>query len=324
MQLHGGLAGIRAEGGGVRALPEAPNMSDARGEAWPRLEWDQWAATADTLHMWTQIVGKTRLGLTPVQNHWWNVPLYVSARGLTTSAMPLPQGGVLDIEFDFIAHELEFRSCFDRSFAMPLRAQSVADFYAAYLEALETMSVAVHINPMPVELKDPIRFDRDTVHQSYDPDAARRFWHVLRRADALFKRFSCGFLGKISPVHFFWGSFDLAVTRFNGRRAPSRPGADAIQAEAYSHECISAGFWPGNGGYGQAAFYCYAAPVPDGLAAVKIPGDGAFNRELGEFLLNYDEVRRAADPDQAVLEFLAATYAAGADAARWDRGALER
>jgi hypothetical protein len=291
---------------------------------WPPLVWDQWADTGDTLHMWMQIVGKTRLALSPRQNHWWNVPLYVTARGLTTSAMPLPRGGLLDIEFNFIAHELTFRCSSGQTYALPLQAQSVADFFAAYIRALEALSVAIHIDSLPVELKDPIRFDHDTIHKSYDRDAAKRFWQVLSHADTLFKRFSSNFCGKISPVHFFWGSFDLAVTRFNGRRAPSRPGADSIQAEAYSHECISAGFWPGNGGYGQAAFYCYAAPVPNTLADVKISGYGAFDKDLGEFLLNYDDVLRSSDPNRVVLDFLDSTYAAAAAAAQWDRAALDR
>jgi len=291
---------------------------------WPPLVWDQWADTGDTLHMWMQIVGKTRLALSPLQNHWWNVPLYVTARGLTTSAMPLPRGGLLDIEFNFIAHELTFRCSSGQTYALPLQAQSVADFFAAYIRALEALSVAIHIDSLPVELKDPIRFDHDTIHKSYDRDAAKRFWQVLSHADTLFKRFSSNFCGKISPVHFFWGSFDLAVTRFNGRRAPSRPGADSIQAEAYSHECISAGFWPGNGGYGQAAFYCYAAPVPNTLADVKISGYGAFDKDLGEFLLNYDDVLRSSDPNRVVVDFLDSAYAAAAAAAQWDRAALDR
>lgn len=293
-------------------------------QTWPRLDWQQWSDTADTLHMFAQIVGKTRLALAPLQNHWWNVPLYVTGRGLTTSAMPLAEGGLLDIEFDFIAHELVFRRSTGQAKVISLRAQSVAEFFATYMETLSALSIPIHIDRLPVELKQPIRFDRDVVHKDYDRDAANRFWRVLSNADTLFKRFSGDFYGKISPVHFFWGSFDLAVTRFSGRRAPARPGADSIQAEAYSHECISAGFWPGNGGYGQAAFYCYAAPVPDGLAEATIPGYGAFNEELGEFLLNYDDVLRSADPAETVLDFLGNTYAAAADAAKWDRMDLDR
>jgi hypothetical protein len=293
-------------------------------ETWPQLDWEQWKDTADTLHMFMQIVGKTRLALTPIQNHWWNVPLYLTARGLSTSAMPIPSGGLVDIEFDFIAHELVFRLSSGRVERLALRPQTVAAFFAQYLSMLDSLGVKTDIDPMPVELKDPIHFAQDTTHKSYDAEAASRFWQILSQADLLFKRFSTNFLGKISPVHFFWGSFDLAVTRFNGRRAPARPGADAIQAEAYSHECISAGFWPGNGGYGQAAFYAYAAPVPQGLSEAKLSSQGAFDKTLGEFLLNYDDVRRSPNPPQAVLDFLQNTYSAAADAAKWDRDHLDR
>jgi hypothetical protein len=292
--------------------------------AWPTLAWHEWEATAETLHMFTQIVGKTRLALTPLHNHWWNVPLYVTARGLSTSVMPLPDGGLLEIEFDFIGHRLEFRRSSGQTVSMPLLAQSVADFHAQYLRTLGALSVVTAIDTLPVECLDPIRFEDDTTHASYDADAVHVFWRVLTYADTLLKQFSGNFYGKISPVHFFWGSFDLAVTRFNGRRAPPRPGSDAVQAEAYSHECISAGFWPGNGGYGEAAFYCYAAPVPPGLAAVSLPGPGAFHSELGEFFLNYADLMTSADPAASVLQFLEASYAACADTAGWDRAALDR
>lgn len=274
--------------------------------------------------MFMQMVGKTRAALTPLQNHWWNVPLYLTARGLTTSVMPEPQGGLIDIEFDFIVHELVFRLSSGQILRLRLRPQTVADFFAEYQAALEELGVKVRIDFRPVELKDPIPFDKDTVHQSYDEDAVTRFWRILGHADSLFKRFSTNFYGKISPVHFFWGSLDLAVTRFSGRRAPARPGADQIQREAYSHEVISAGFWPGNGGYGKAAFYCYAAPVPEGLKDVKLAGAGGFDQELGEFLLNYADVRRSSNPDQTVLDFLEETYSACADIAKWDRANLDR
>ena len=293
-------------------------------DLWPALDWHEWHETADTLHMLTQIVGKTRLALTPVQNHWWNVTLYVTAHGLSTSVMPLPDGDLLEIKFNFLTHTLEFRRSSGQTASLPLRAQPVADFFAGYQRILAELAVSCHIDPLPCELKAPIRFDQDTTHTTYDPAAVRRFWQILSRADTLFKRFSTNFLGKISPVHFFRGSFDLAVTRFNGQRAPARPGADRLQAEAYSHVCISAGFWPGNGGFGQAAFYCYAAPVPDGLADRQIPGPGAFKKDLGEFLLLYDEVRRSDHPDRTVLKFLEATYSAAADAAGWDRASLDR
>jgi Family of unknown function (DUF5996) len=291
---------------------------------WPVLEWEQWKDTADTLHMYTQIVGKTRLALTPIQNHWWNVPLYVTARGLSTSAIPVGNGYLLDIEFDFVSHHLVCRKSNGETRRLGLRPMSVASFFAEFLRILAALDVEAGIDPTPAEVTDPIRFDRDTVHASYDKDAVSRFWRALIIADTLFKRFSTNFYGKISPVHFFWGSFDLAVTRFNGIKAPPRPGADSIQAEAYSHELISAGFWPGNGGYGRAAFYAYAAPAPDGLNKTVLGSKGAFHQQMGEFLLDYSEVRAAADPVEAVLAFLQNTYSAAADLARWDRTKLDR
>jgi hypothetical protein len=289
---------------------------------WPKLDWEQWKDTQATLHMWTQIVGKTRLALTPLQNHWWNVPLYVSARGLTTSAIPW-RGSDIEIEFDFYSHVLEIRRTGEQNVVLPLHELSVAEFYAEYIEVLDELGIAAKIWPMPVEVADPMRFDRDTVHTPYDADAVERFHQVLMRIDAVLKRFSTGFQGKISPVHFFWGSFDLCVTRFSGRKASGPPRADKMQQEAYSHEVISAGFWPGNGGYGKAAFYCYAAPVPEGLAAKPVQ-PGAWDSALGEFLLSYDDVRNSPDPDATLLSFLEATYAACAEAAHWDRAALER
>jgi hypothetical protein len=297
-------------------------LDDAR--SWPALDWEQWQATAETLHMFSQIVGKTRLALTPRSNHWWNVPLYVTVRGLGTSAMPLPSGDLLDIEFDFIGHELKFRCSSGQTSVIALVPQSVASFFAAFRRSLAALSVDVAIDPMPVECRSPIRFDLDEAHGSYDSGAVERFHRTLCLADTLFKEFSTRFYGKVSPVHFFWGSFDLAVTRFNGRRAPPRPGADAIQAEAYSHECISTGFWPGNGGYGMASFYCYAAPVPHGLADSVLSGLGTFDRDLGEFVLHYDDVRRSISPSKTVARFLQEAYAACADSAHWDRANLDR
>ena len=294
---------------------------------WPALPWEEWSDTADTLHMWTQIVGKTRLALTPLQNHWWNVPLYVTAHGLGTSAIPLDNddNDVLDIEFDFIAHALHLRlgSGIERS--IKLRPQTVADFYQHYISCLSDLGVKVDIWPMPVEIANPIPFDLDTTHKSYDPEYAHRFWQVLVQAEKVFRAFGTNFLGKVSPVHFFWGSFDFAVTRFSGRPAPPRPGADFIQREAYSHEVISAGFWPGNGGYGAAAFYCYAAPVPEGLADAKIqPPAAMWDKGLGEFIFKYDALRAEPSPDAALLEFLESAYSSAADTAKWDRAALER
>jgi hypothetical protein len=291
---------------------------------WPVLEWEQWKATAETLHLYTQIVGKTRLALTPIQNHWWNVPLYLTARGLSTSAMPTGRGELLDIEFDFVAHELLCRLSDGKTRRLELRPMSVADFYKEFFRMLAALGIKVEIEPTPCELVNPIRFDLDTIHTSYDKNAVTHFWRVLTIADTLFKRFSTNFYGKISPVHFFWGSFDLAVTRFNGSKAPPRPGADSIQAEAYSHEVISAGFWPGNGGYGRAAFYSYAAPVPEGLNKTVLRGFGGFNQQMGEFLLDYSEVREQPDPAKLVMTFLQETYSAAADLAKWDRASLDR
>jgi len=293
-------------------------------KSWPELKWSDWQSTADTLHMWTQIVGKTRLALSPLQAHWWNVPLYVSARGLSTSAMPYgPE--LLEIEFDFVSHNLLFRLSSGASLSLPLRAQTVADFYAEYQRGLAVLGVSIHIHPTPVELKAPIPFAQDREHASYEPEYAHRFWRILVHVDQVFQRFSSRFIGKISPVHFFWGSFDLAVTRFSGRPAPARKGADPITREAYSHEVISAGFWPGNGGFGDAAFYCYAAPAPIGLEAESIePAAATYNGILGEFILKYDDLRAFPSPDEALLNFLQSSYAAAAKLANWDRDALER
>jgi hypothetical protein len=296
-------------------------MSDA---AWPELEWSNWSETAETLHMWTQIVGKTRLALTPLQNHWWNVPLYVTARGLSASAMACGNDA-LDIEFDFTEHQLRMRCGSGRTESLALKPRSVAEFYREYFRCLHTLGVVVKIWPMPVEVQNPVRFDLDTVHKAYDPEYAHRFWQVLVHTQKVFRAWAPGFLGKVSPVHFFWGSFDLAVTRFSGRPAPPRQGADSIQREAYSHEVISAGFWPGNGGYGAAAFYCYAAPVPEGLAEKKIaPAAANWNSELGEFIFRYNDLRHEPSPDAALLEFIESAYSAAADAAKWDRDLLER
>jgi hypothetical protein len=293
-------------------------------ERWPELRWEDWSATADTLHLWTQIVGKTRLALSPLQAQWWNVPLYVSARGLSTAAMPYG-GELLEIEFDFVEHLLRFQSSTGERATMELRPRSVADFYAEYLQVLARLRVEISLWPVPVEIAEPVPFAKDEVHAAYEGAAAQRFWRVLVRADQVLQRFTSRFVGKVSPVHFFWGSFDLAVTRFSGRDAPPREGADSITREAYSQEVISAGFWPGNGGYGKAAFYCYAAPAPKGLAEAKIEPAGAhWDAALGEFLLPYEEVRGAADPDEMLMAFLQSAYVAGAELAGWDRARLER
>jgi hypothetical protein len=274
--------------------------------------------------MWMQIVGKTRLALTPRENHWWNVPLYVTPRGLSTWSIPY-HDDLFDVEFDFLDHRLHLRLSSGESKSVALRSQSVAAFYREYLDLLRSFDIDVNINPKPDEVADPIPFAEDHQHASYDKEFAYRFWRILQRADMLFKRFRARFVGKSSPVHFFWGSFDLAVTRFSGRPAPPRPGADAITREAYSHEVISAGFWPGNGGFGTPAFYCYAAPEPVGLANEPVrPSEAFYSSDLKEFILKYDDVRGANSPDDAVLEFLQSSYEAAAKLAGWDRAALER
>lgn len=292
--------------------------------AWPALSLDEWRDTYATLHMWTQIVGKTSLALSRWQNHWWQVALHVTARGLATG--PMPYGPrTLDVEFDFVEHELVLRTDDGAVHEMPLRPRSVAEFYHLYLKALETLAIRVKLWPMPVEVENAIRFTDDRTHASYDPDYAHRLWRILVQADDVFRRFRASFLGKCSPVHFFWGSFDLAVTRFSGRRAPEREGADPITREAYSHEVISAGFWPGSGDIRGAAFYCYSAPEPSGLAQYRIRPAGAFYHPgLREFLLMYDDVRSASSPKAALLDFLQSTYEAGASLAKWDRRELER
>jgi hypothetical protein len=295
-----------------------------RVELWPALPWEEWEQTATTLHMWMQIVGKTRLALTPPVNHWWNVPLYLTARGLSTSSIPY-EDDLVDIEFDFIEHRLHIRMTSGESKWIALRPQSVASFYDEYLNLLRSLAIDTKINPKPVEVADPIPFAEDHQHASYDKESVYRFWRILQRSDTLFNRFRARFVGKSSPVHFFWGSFDLAVTRFSGKLAPPRTGADAITREAYSHEVISAGFWPGNGGFGAPAFYCYAAPPPIGLEEQQVrPAQAFYSDELKEFILKYDDVRRANSPDDAVLEFLQSSYEAAANLAGWDRAALER
>ena len=294
------------------------------GTAWPALPLDEWRDTYATLHMWTQIVGKTCLALARWQNHWWQVALRVTARGLATG--PMPHGSrTLDVEFDFVEHELVLRTDDGAVHKIPLRPRSVAGFYRLYLKALETLAIQVKLWPMPVEVENPIRFTDDRTHASYDPEHANRFWRILVQADDVLKRFRGSFLGKCSPVHFFWGSFDLAVTRFSGRRAPERPGADRITREAYSHEVISAGFWPGSGDVQQAAFYAYAAPEPAGLRdLVPQPSAVYYHPPLGIFILPYAAVRTASSPVDALLAFLQSTYDAAADLAGWDRSALER
>lgn len=274
--------------------------------------------------MWTQIVGKVRLAQTPKVNHWWNVPLYVSARGLTTTAMAHGET-FFEMEFDFIDHNLHITSSRGDRAAVALKPKSVATFYQETMKALSGVGLGVDIWKMPVEIPDPIPFDEDHQHASYDPEYVNRFWRILRRSDRLMQEFRSRFIGKCSPVHFFWGSFDLAVTRFSGRPAPPRPDADVITREAYSHEVISHGWWPGQGPLGKPAFYSYTAPPPEGLSAAKIlPAQAFYSNDLSEYLLLYDDVRTAADPDAALMDFLQSTYEAGATLANWDRESLER
>jgi hypothetical protein len=291
---------------------------------WPALPLENWKDTCATLHMWTQVVGKVRLALSPRVNHWWEVPLYVNAVGLTTSAIPYGNG-IFEIQFDFLHHKLLIQSSQGAEKVIPLVARSVADFYQVFMDALHSLGIDVHIWKMPVEIPDPIPFDRDLQHAAYDPEYAHRFWQTLVLVRNIFTEFRAGFIGKVSPVHFFWGSFDLAVTRFSGRPAPPREGADPITREAYSHEVISHGFWPGGGDIKGAAFYAYAAPEPAGFAQHTIrPKQAFYHPQLREYILMYDDVREAPSPNAAVLEFLQSTYAAGANLAKWERAALEK
>jgi hypothetical protein len=293
-------------------------------EALPALPLDAWKDTLDTLHMWAQMVGKVRLKLCPLVNHWWNVPFYITARGMTTSAMPYQQRSI-EVQFDFIEHQLAISTSDGSTATIPLVAQSVAEFYKKFMAALGGLDVDVRIWTMPCELASPIAFEKDTVHASYDPAAAHKFWRILVWVDQVLKEFRAGFEGKASPVHFFWGSFDLAVTRFSGRTAPERPGADSITREAYSHEASSAGFWAGGGDIKGPAFYSYAAPEPAGFAERRVGPQAAFyHPQMKEFLLMYDDVRTAASPKAALMEFLQSTYDAAADCGKWDRKSLER
>jgi len=296
---------------------------------WPELEFGEWSDTAATLHMWTQIIGKIRLEQTPWTNHSWHVPLYVNARGLTSS--PIYHGSkAFEISFDFIDHQLLIATADGLQRSLALEPRTVADFYQAVKDQLRALGLDVDIYTTPSEIADAVPFDQDSRHHHYDADYANRFWRVLVQADRVFKTFRAGFIGKCSPVHFFWGSFDLAVTRFSGREAPPHPGGipnfpDWVAREAYSHEVSSAGFWPGGGGVDYAAFYSYAYPAPHGFADSTIRPEGAFwAAELGEYLLPYSEVQGAASPDEALLDFLHSTYQAAAELGDWDRSALER
>jgi hypothetical protein len=296
---------------------------------WPALPLDEWQDTYATLHRWSQIVGKVRLARMPWINHSWHVTLYVTSRGLTTSVIP-GAANAFQIDFDFIAHELIIRTKRGGVASVALRPRSVADFYNELLSRLRELDIDVRIHTKPNELEDATPLDRDTQHAAYDAEAANRFWRALVQSERVLTAFRAGFIGKCSPVHFFWGSFDLAVTRFSGRPAPRHPGGvpnlpDRVVREAYSHEVCSAGFWPGGGAVAYPAFYCYAYPEPDGFQDARVrPSGASYNAALREFVLPYDVVRNADSPDDALLEFLQNTYEAAADLGKWDRAALER
>jgi len=304
-------------------------------ELWPALPLAEWQDTYATLHMWTQVIGKVRLAQTPLINHWWNVPLYVTSRGLTTSPMPY-ENRIFEIDFDFIDHQLLIKLDDGTLASLPLRPRSVADFYREVMETLEGLGLHIKIWPVPVEITDPIPFEQDHKNASYDAEYASRLWRILLRANEVFTEFRSRFIGKVSPINFYWGSFDLAVTRFSGRLAPEREGADSITREAYSHEVISHGFWPGirttsatnsetDGLIHAPAFYSYTAPEPPGLSAAPVrPQEGYYSSTLKEFILLYDDVRKASEPENALLEFMQSTYEAGANLAQWDRASLER
>lgn len=293
-------------------------------EKWPALPLEAWKDTCDTLHMWTQVVGKVRMVLSPFENHWWHVPLYVTARGLTTSPIPY-QDRTFEVDFDFIDHNLLIQSSEGTLKTMPLISRSVADFYQEFMTSLRALQIEVTINTLPSEVTNPIHCDQDFVHATYDPQYANRFWHILVQTSTVMQRYRSRFIGKCSPVHFFWGSFDLALTFFSGRRAPELPGADSMQREAASHEEISCGFWPGDERFPEPAFYSYTSPAPPGLESSSLGAAGAFyDPHLGEFLLRYDDVRNAGSPDLALLDFFQSAYEAGATLAHWDRAALER
>jgi Family of unknown function (DUF5996) len=299
--------------------PQAQGVS--KDSSWPSLPLDAWRETYATLHMWTQIVGKIRLALAPPVNHWWHCALYLSPTGLTTSAMPF-KGRLVEMKFDFLEHKLVIETSDKISRSVPLAPRAVADFYQEVMSTLKSMGVEVQIFTKPQEVPNPIPFEKDTEHVSYDPEFANRFWRALAHIAVVFEEFRGDFIGKCSPVNFYWGSFDLAVTRFSGRRAPKRQGADLITREAYSHECISAGFWPGAGFTGPA-FYSYTAPAPPALETA--PAEpGFYSEELKEFVLPYDDVRNSDSPRDTLLQFLQNTYEAGANLAQWDRRALER
>jgi hypothetical protein len=295
-------------------------------DPWPELHLADWKETQRTLHLWMQIAGKIRMALTPLVNHWWNTTLYLTPRGLTTSSMPYRNGAV-EMRFDFIDHKLAIETSWSQAAVLDLHPQSSADFYDAVMAALRAKGIEVKIWPVTVEMPEAIPLDTDRAHASYDRDAVHRWWRILLSVDRVFKEFRARFLGKSSPAHFFWGGFDHAVTRFSGRRTPGRREGPlaAVMNEGYSHDVISAGFWPGGGTVSDLAFYAYAAPQPDGFAESEIkPPEAYYDKALGEYLLMYDDVRRASNPREMLLDFLQTTYEAGATLAKWDRAAMER
>lgn len=310
-------------------MSELNDRGSYDGVGWPELPHERWGPTRDTLHMWTQIVGKVRMELTPWINHSWGVTLYLTSRGLTTG--PIPYGAhTFQVEFDFVDHELVVAASDGRRHALPLRAQAVADFHHELFATLDELGVGVDIDPVPNEIEDAIPFPEDRVHDAYDPEQARRIWGALVQTDRVFRAFRARFVGKCSPVHFFWGAFDLAVTRFSGREAPEHPGGfpnlpDEIAREAYSHEVSSAGFWPGNEAMPEPLFYSYAYPEPEGFdgAAVR-PPEARYSEDLGEWVLPYGAVRASGSPDETLLAFLEDCWAAAAELAGWDREGLER
>jgi len=300
------------------------NPTGTRAEVWPSLPLEEWRDTYATLHMWTQIVGKIRLAQSPPVNHWWQVPLYITARGLTTTAIPHGTRN-FEIEFDFIAHQLLTRTSDGETRQLKLAPRAVADFYRELMATLDALDLGVKIRAVPDEVPNPVPFAEDYEHAAYDSEYANRLWRILVQSDRVLKEFRSRFIGKVSPVHFFWGAFDLAVTRFSGRRAPEREGADAITREGYSHKVISHGFWSGSGNVQKPAFYAYAAPEPEKYPQAQIrPATAFYNRETSGFVLPYDDMRRADDPDGLLIEFLQSTYEAGANLAKWDRAAVER
>ncbi len=296
---------------------------------WPDLPYAAWSETCETLQLWMQVAGKVTMALTPLINHWWNVTFHVTARGMVKRVIPY-RDGVFDIVFDFIDHRLDLVTSSGERESLRLEPMTVAEFYAAFMERLRRLGIDVDITTMPCEIEGCIAFENDRQHAQYEPACVRKFHQALVQADRVMNQFRGRFIGKASPVHFFWGSFDLAVTRFSGRTAPPPKGHtphvdDWVMAEAYSHECSSCGFWPGNGGFGRAAFYVYAYPEPAGYGDTRLSmAEGAYNKDVGQFILPYDAVRQASDPDALLLGFLQETYAAAANLAKWDRAALER